>query len=208
MGEWLPEPIGEAFSEIEKSIENKDVLSLVYLKLMEVLSPNERAVFLLKEGFHLSYSEIASLIDTNEVNCRKLFSRAKKKVTMEKAPQFKVKENRRVIEEFIQAFELGEMEKVLQYVGPDVTLYSDGGGVVKAAIRPILARDRVLLFLQGIYAKRPETIEFEIEMVNGQPSIVSRVDGRVLQVISFHFSSHQIQGIYIMLNPAKLKHID
>ncbi|HWO78164.1 MAG TPA: RNA polymerase sigma-70 factor [Bacillus sp. (in: firmicutes)] len=208
VGEWLPEPIGAArFNEVEEKIENRDLLSLVYLKLMEVLTPNERAVFLLKEGFSLSHAEISHMLETNEVNCRKLYSRAKKKMGISTNGRFTVKENREVIESFIQAFQMGEMERILGLLSPDVILYSDGGGVAKAAIRPIETVQRVLPFLQGVYSKRPENMIFVIESVNGQPGLVGKVDNETHNVISFYIADNRIQAIYLVVNPEKLKNV-
>lgn len=207
VGEWLPEPISGRFNEVEEAIENRDLLSLVYLKLMEDLTPNERAVFLLKEGFSLAHAEIADMLETNETNCRKLYSRAKHKIGMSTKGRFNVKENREVIEAFIHAFQMGEIDRVLGLMSPDVILYSDGGGVVKAAIRPIETVQRVLLFLQGIYGKRPETMTFEISMVNGQPSVVSKIDNETHNVISFDIAENRIHAIYIVVYPEKLRNV-
>jgi RNA polymerase sigma-70 factor (ECF subfamily) len=96
---------------------------------------------------------------------------------------------------------------LLQLVSKDVVLYSDGGGQVTAAIRPIISIDRVLPFLQGLAVKRPENLETTIQNINGLPGIVNYIDHQPHSIISFSIENNQIKEIFIVLNPNKLKHI-
>ena len=138
---------------------------------MEHLAPDERAVLLLREVFDFSYLEIANIIEKKEENCRKIFSRAKQKISTIEGESLHYEKNKSIIDRFIQAFQMQNMDALLELISENVTLYSDGGGKVKAAVRPIESRSNVLAFLYGIVKKVPEDFYFEVKNVNGQPAI-------------------------------------
>lgn len=206
IGPWLPEPY--IVSEQEDLVMTKDCLSISYLLLMEMLSPTERAVFLLKEVFAFSYKEISSIVQKTEVNCRKIFTRAKEKIGVDgQETKLNNEQNQGIILEFIHSFQNGDMKKVMELISEDVILYSDGGGIVKAAIRPIFSRNRVIPFLQGVSSKAPNEMSSEIKCVNGQYGVLNVINSVPHSVISFQIEQEKVKTIYIVLNPAKLKHI-
>lgn len=209
-GPWLPEPYipSEEGNPLDQMLK-LDGLSISYLIMMEKLSPTERAVFILKDVFGYSYKDISSMIEKTEVNCRKIFERAKTKLG-EKIENTKLnnEKNQSVISDFISAFQKGDMKRVLMLVSENVTLYSDGGGVVKAAINPIYSRERVLAFLLGVVSKAPAELKTTFEKVNGQLGMVNTVNTVPHSVISFHIEDEQINGIYIVMNPEKLTRIE
>ena len=86
----------------------------------------------------------------------------------------------------------------------DVTVFSDGGGKAFAARKPVVGRDKVALFLTNILRLAPEDTRLQIEQINGQPGIVTFVDGVVYNVINFDFAESGIRAIYIVVNPDKL----
>lgn len=96
------------------------------------------------------------------------------------------------------------MDALLELISDNITLYSDGGGKVKAAVRPIESLSNVLAFLYGIIKKVPEDFYFEVKNVNGQPAIVIYMNGKVQSIISFYISNDKINEIYITINPDKL----
>ena len=104
---------------------------------MEHLAPDERAVLLLREVLNFSYLEIGNIIEKKEENCRKIFSRAKQKISNIEGESLHYEKNKSIIDRFIQAFQTQNMDALLELLSENVTLYSDGGGKVKAAVRPI-----------------------------------------------------------------------
>ncbi|WP_374721416.1 RNA polymerase sigma-70 factor [Peribacillus tepidiphilus] len=209
VGPWLPEPV--IFQEKDDpyhAILSKDYVSMAYLKLMETLSPQERAVILLREIMDFRYKEIADLLEKSEASCRKLHERGKHKLA--KIPNegsFSYEENKETITKFIQSFNRGDISTLMNLVSEKVVLYSDGGGKVLAAKIPIMSRQRVLPFLSGIYKNAPENFSFKIRNINGQPGIVTYTGSSILSVISFFIEKGTIQEIYIVVNPEKLDHI-
>ncbi|MBZ5751675.1 RNA polymerase sigma-70 factor [Metabacillus rhizolycopersici] len=208
VGPWNPEPLllesSPEFDDPSEVVLQKEGLSIAYLRMMEHLAPDERAVLLLREIFNFSYLEISNIIEKTEENCRKIFSRAKQKISSIEGESLNYEKNKSIIDRFIQAFQMQNMDALLELISEKVTLYSDGGGKVKAAVRPIESRSNVLAFLYGIIKKAAEDFYFEVKKVNGQPAIVIYMNGKIQSIISFYISNDTINEMYITMNPDKL----
>lgn len=207
IGPWNPEPLlldtSTEFDPPEAAL-RKEGLSIGYLRMMEHLSPNERAVLLLREVFDFSYSEIAHMVEIKEDNCRKVFSRAKHKMASVEGESLDYKKNQSIINRFIEALQMQNMDTLLKLLSKNVTLYSDGGGKVKAAIRPISTQPNVLSLLYGIMKMVPEDFSSELNIVNGQPAVVNYSKNQIHSVVSFYIVNDIIEEIYIIMNPDKL----
>lgn len=207
VGPWNPEPLLlEESLELDPSavLLQKEGLSIAYLRMMEHLTPDERAVLLLREVFEFPYLEIANIIEKTEENCRKIFSRAKQKISHVENESLNYENNKSIIHQFIQAFQTQNTEALLELISNNVTLYSDGGGKVKAAIRPIVSLTNVLAFLSGIVKKAPQGFYFEVKNINAQPGIVFYMNDKIHSILSFYIQNDKINEIYIILNPDKL----
>lgn len=207
VGPWNPEPLLlEKSSDFDPSdvVLQKEGLSIAYLRMMEHLVPDERAVLLLREVFDFSYLEIANIIEKKEENCRKIFSRAKQKISRVEGESLNYEMNKSIINRFIQAFQTQNTDTLLELISENVTLYSDGGGIVKAAIRPIVSLSNVLALLYGIIKKVPEDFYFEVNNVNGQPAVVIYMNGTVHNILSFYICNDKINEMYMTMNPEKL----
>lgn len=207
IGPWNPEPLlleKTDYSDPSEILLQKEGLSIGYLRMMEHLAPDERAVLLLREAFDFSYLEIANMIDKKEENCRKIFSRAKQKIVHVEGESLNYEENKSIVNRFIQAFTMQNTEALLELISENVTLYSDGGGKVKAAVRPIVSLSNVLALLNGIIKKAEEDFYFEVKNVNGQPAIVIYMNNTMFSIISFYVSNDKINEIYMTSNPEKL----
>lgn len=207
VGPWNPEPLFQeklhAFDPSEILIQ-REGLSIAYLRMMEYLSPDERAVLLLREVLDFTYSEIANIIDKKEENCRKIFSRAKQKIAPIEGESINYTVNKSMIDRFIEAFQTQNINGLLELLSEKVTLYSDGGGKVNAATRPIVSLSNVVALLYGIFKKLPNDFYFEVKNVNTQPAIVIYIDGTIQSILSFYIYNDKINEIYITLNPEKL----
>ncbi len=207
VGPWNPEPlILERTGDLDPSeyVLQNEGLSIAYLRMMEHLTPDERAVLLLREVFEFSYLEIAKIIEKKEENCRKVFSRAKQKIAVVESESLNYEKNQSIIHSFIQAFQAQNTAALLELISKNVTLYSDGGGKVKAAVRPVVSFTNVMALLRGIVKKAPDGFYFVVKNVNGQPAIVNYLNDTLHSVISFYICGDLISEIYITLNPDKL----
>ncbi len=209
IGPWLPEPIvTEQTAEVDEHLALADSLSMAFLVLLERLSPVERAAFLLHEVFDYEYPEIARVIDKNEANCRQLVHRARQHVTaggrrFEPSPE----QLEQITRRFIAASANGDMEGLIELLSDDVMLWSDGGGVVPAAINPIRGPEKIARFFIGLAKRMPPNTSFRVARVNGAPGFVSYIDGVVYFVAEVSFSDGRVASFRIVRNPEKLRHV-
>src|ERR1044071_7802204 len=153
IGPWLSEPV--LTSEIEgpdTMVQRAESVTLAFLVLLEKLSPEERAVFLLKEIFEYSHAEIGEILGTTSDNSRQLLHRAKTRLAEGRPRLTGTPESRRALaERFARAFTSGDGSELTALLAQDVGLWSDGGGKASAARRPLLGRDEVVNFLVGLH---------------------------------------------------------
>jgi RNA polymerase sigma-70 factor (ECF subfamily) len=204
VGPWLPEPLVAPLGT--QPVEMAESLSIAFLLLLETLSPAERAAFLLREAFDAPYPEIAAVLDTTEANARQLATRARQRIH-ERRPRFAADPRRRIelLREFLEASATGDPARLTSMLANDVTLYSDGGGKVAAALNPIYGPDRVARFIIGLMNKGALDYEVRFADVNGEPGVVLLRDSEVRSVFTVAFDeSSRIAGIYSVNNPDKL----
>jgi RNA polymerase sigma-70 factor (ECF subfamily) len=212
VGPWLPEPLVEDRAPGPAStVEMADSLSQAFLVMLERLTPTERAAFLLREVFDYDYPQIAEIIDRSEANARQLVTRAKKHLEASR-PRFDPDEALRdeLLERFLAAADEGDVEGLERVLAEDVALYSDGGGRVTAARRPLFGRARVARVLAKLTRKQQRRGPFDIELVrvNRQPGRILRTaDGAIWDILSVDVVDGRIQAVRIIRNPDKLAHL-
>ena len=215
VGPWLPEPV--LTSEVERPdnvVQRAESVTLAFLVLLETLSPEERAVFLLKDIFEYEHSEIADMLGITIDNSRQLLHRAKARLA-EARPRLSgtAQARRAVAERFARALATGDGSALTALLASDVGMWSDGGGKVSAARRPLVGRDQVLNFLIGVHRAAEATglirdASVTIEDVNSEPAIVLRVGQRLESVFVLSIEDEAICAIRAVRNPDKLAHID
>lgn len=209
VGTWLPEPLlTDSTPDVSEEVEQSDSLSLAFLVMLETLSPVERAVFLLREVFGYEYDEIGETVGKSADNCRQIAHRAKRHIEARR-PRFKPEKERRdeLLGAFFVACGQGDLESLMELLAEDVTLWSDGGGKVKAARRPIEGRAKVARFLLGILAKEKRVLDIQVAEVNGSPGFVVFDGGRPRTVAALEMTQDGIQGVHLVVNPDKLKRL-
>lgn len=204
VGTWLPEPL------IDPPADMADDLTTALMMALERLSPLERAAFLLHDVFDVGFDEVSRTIGRDQAACRQLASRARRNVRGER-PRFVVPEQRGrdLATAFFAATRDGDIAALRDLLSEDVTFYADGGGRVPAAINPLVGRETVLRFFDGLARKagceRPVLVR--ASLVDGFPGLVSR-DGRgYLQTTALDIENDRIVTIYVVRNPDKLRHV-
>jgi RNA polymerase sigma-70 factor, ECF subfamily len=91
-------------------------------------------------------------------------------------------------------------------LSPEVTMTTDGGGKVQAARNVLLGQTNVARFIFGILGKLPlgSRMSARLAEVNGQPGILTYVDGELNSVLSLDCVGDQIVAINGVMNPDKL----
>jgi RNA polymerase sigma-70 factor (TIGR02957 family) len=213
IGPWLPEPIlTNEFIESDPSqaFMRKESISTAFLLLLQQLSWVERAVFILREVLEYEYDEIAEIVGKSSTNCRQIYHRAKRSIGKdEESFGFSQKEavkpiNQGLVEQFVHALTTSDMSRLLKLIASDATLYSDGGGKVTAAVRPILGAERIISFFIGTIKKLPPNFVIKLCSINGQTGIVGYEAGRVSYIFTFQIIANQLSHIYLVANPDKL----
>ena len=207
IGPWLPEPLfTQKIHTPEEELEFADNLSLAFLALLERLSPTERAAFLLREVFEVSYQEIARIVGKNETACRQLISRARDRVRGEK-PRFEVSEadRRNLIEKFLAAVGAADEAMLLSLFAEDAMLTADSGGKVTAARKIIYGRRKIVRLFYHLGLKSKGLLDARIVSVNGELGIASLVFGEPFSATAFEIEGEKIKAIYQVMNPEKLK---
>ena len=211
VGEWLPEPVvtGPTGDPAHRA-ELADSLSMAFLRLLETLSPAERAVFLLREVFQLDYPEVAEAVGVTVVNCRQIARRARDRVREGGPPRFDAPDEKRdrIVRQFERAVGEGDLDGLKASLAEDVALYADGGGKVPASGRPLHGADEVAAFVFGLRKRYGHSLAaYRRAEINGEPGLIFYKDGRPGYVWSFHVEGGRIRGIYVVGNPDKLGHV-
>ena len=209
-GPWLPEPLILNDNDPITEVMNGEAISFAILMLLEKLKPVERAVFILREVLDYDYSAISQILNRTESNCRKVFSRVKNKFPMIKEEVEAPNDPKidKIIQTFVLALNQGNIQKIEELLRQDVTLYSDGGGKVYAALKPVYSKYLVVRFIRNLLSHndKKQTV-VKIVNVNGETGLLVKGVDNVKMVICFHVKNDQIAEIYIVRNPEKLQHV-
>jgi RNA polymerase sigma-70 factor (ECF subfamily) len=177
---------------------------MAMLLVLETLAPTERAVFVLREVFDLEYDEIAKAVDKSPAGVRQIAHRARAHIATRR-PRGVVSpaQTRGAIEAFQRAIETGDLQRLLDILAPDVVFLGDGGGVVQAALAPIVGADQVA----GVLGRVAATASLRPAQVNGHPALIVRLNGEIDTVMAVRIDDGLITGLYAVRNPEKLSHM-
>ncbi|MCD0483517.1 RNA polymerase sigma-70 factor [Streptacidiphilus sp. ASG 303] len=211
VGPWLPEPILTS-GDTADAVTDAESVSMAMLVVLETLSPLERAVFVLKEVFGFSHAEIAQAVERSEVAVRQAAHRAHGHVRARR-PRFAADRGRRreVTERFFAAATGGDINALMELLSPDVTLWTDGGGKVRQALKPVVGAQTVASWFAAIgtltyEGVQPAGMSAELVEINGGPGMVFSAPGRVIATVTFDFAADgRITAIHNVANPDKLQ---
>jgi RNA polymerase sigma-70 factor (TIGR02957 family) len=211
VGEWLPEPlVSDTSAEPARQAEMADSLSLAFLVLLESLSPEQRAAFLLHDVFDYGYGEVAEIVGKSEDNARQLAARARRHVDEQK-PRFEASREQReeLADRFFAAAQEGDVASLEALLADDVVLHGDGGGKVPALARALFGAKRVARTLRAWFRQGAKVPDGEVRRVdvNGQPGAVLTAGGGVVAVMALDIADGRVQGIRSIVNPDKLHHV-
>ncbi len=212
VGEWLPEPlVASADDDPARHAEIADSLSLAFLVLLESLSPEQRAAYLLHDVFDEPYDRIAEIVGTSEQNVRQLATRARRHVE-EQRPRYEASraQHEELATRFFAAAEEGDLEGLEELLAHDVVFRGDGGGKAPAAARAIHGRAKVARLLVAGLRRLAGVggVAMRREEVNGQPGVLFfDREGGLVGVTSLDIADGQIQGVSAIDNPDKLRHL-
>ena len=208
VGPWLPEPLLTA-PDVAEDVELAEGVSMAMLLVLETLTPTERAVFVLREVFGLEYDEIAEAVGKNPVAIRQIAHRARRHVAARR-PRGTVSkaESRAALLAFQGAVETGDLQSLLDLLAPDVVFLSDGGGVVQAALSPVVGAALVANLLTVGLGRIAGSASVQSAQVNGHAALIVRIGGQIEGALTVRTEDGLITGLYFVRNPEKLLRLE
>lgn len=213
VGEWLPEPlaVGSPLARGAAAVAADpaehaalaDEVTMALMVVLDSLTPAQRVALVLHDVFGYPFDEIAEMVGRTPQAVRKLASTARRHVEEERRRDATPVQQRQVVESFMAACLTGDVAALVARLDPAAVATSDGGGQVRAALRPVVGADRVARFLVGAFSKSPD-LEARLEDAGGETRLVLHRDGGVAAVATFRVVEDQISNIWLTLNPRKL----
>ncbi|MGN7722795.1 sigma-70 family RNA polymerase sigma factor [Chitinophaga sp. 22620] len=200
-GEWLPEPVSTEGAD--SSLLRGDLLSYSLMVLLEKLNPRQRAVFILREAFDYDHAEIAATLGISEDYSRQLLTRARRQLDAPIIQPYTGTDIRKYQEAILR----NDLKKLEQLLNEDITVISDGGGKVAAAINPVTGRKPAIAFLSGLYRKAYVHFDAQVTEINNQPAILYHYKGELIGCQVFTFLNGSISNVFIIRNPDKLRYL-
>ncbi|MGQ9368167.1 RNA polymerase sigma factor SigJ [Azospirillum sp. ST 5-10] len=201
VGTWLPEP---AVAPDDAPDEPAGSVPLALLTLLERLTPEQRAVYVLREAMELDYASIAGVVGRSAEACRQTMRRAREALAGPPRYAADAGAARRLADAFREASTAGDHARLAALLAEDAVLLSDGGGVVRSARNPIRGADRIARFFVGLRRKSGLALEPAALRINGAPGFAVRIRGRSHGVLGFDEEDGRIGQLYLMVNPHKL----
>ena len=212
VGPWLPEPLatdaaGAGGPEGIEHVLTGEAVTTAMLLVLETLTPSQRAVFVLREVFGFTYTEIAAAVHKSEAAVRQLNRRARDQVHAQRHTAVaSPSEAAEVTARFSIAATTGDVQGLMDVLAPDVVYLADGGGVVSAVRRPVRGPDKVARLVIGLLAKGARMGEVDVRFgtYNEMPSVAVLIDGVLDQVTSIEVRDGVVTAVYCVRNPHKL----
>jgi RNA polymerase sigma factor (sigma-70 family) len=210
VGEWLPEPVpagllagGLGPVDPADRVTLDDTVSTALLVVLDAMTPAERVAFVLHDVFGLPFPEIADVVGRSPAAVRQLATSARRRVADQRGMLDRPPEHDAVVRAFVAAAAGGDLGALTGLLDPSVTLRSDGGGVVKAAINPVSGSSKVARFLLGVLRKQSTWTVAEGRTADGLG--LTFVDGRdVRAVVNLRVVGGLVTDVWMVVNPGKL----
>ena len=211
VGPWIPEPVpGRTLVESSSAtvdpadwVTLDESVTMAVLVVLDSMTPAERVSFVMHDIFQYSFREISELVGRSEAACRQLASSARRRVRDGRPTPADAQRHAATVVGVKAALERGDVDAIIGLLDPKVMTVNDGGGRVRAALRPVVGAHKVARFLLGVLKKEPG-IEMSIVDVNGEAGLILRVDGSPVAVAAMEHRDGLITRIWMVLNPDKL----
>jgi RNA polymerase sigma-70 factor (ECF subfamily) len=206
IGPWLPEPLLLDDHDPSTDVVLAESVSMAMLVLLETLSPDERAVFVLREVFGFDYGEIADAVGKPAPTVRQVAHRAREHVRARRKRFDNVdpQRNAEITAQFLATAVSGDVEALMAMLAPDATWMADSGGKVSAARRPVVGADKVARAITGLVRKAGTGMRVELVTCNSAPAVLFYLDHEPAMVVTLEIADDKITNFYVMRNPDKL----
>ncbi len=209
VGPWLPEPLLLDDQDPSADVVLAESVSMAMLVLLETLSPDERAVFVLREVFGFDYDEIVEAVGKPAPTVRQIAHRAREHVRARRkryppGQAVDPRRNAEITAQFLATAASGDVDALVAMLAPDATWTADSGGKVSAARRPVVGADRVARGIAGLMSKAGADLRVEMVTCNSAPAVLLYLGEGLEAVITVEIADDKITNFYVMRNPEKL----
>jgi RNA polymerase sigma factor (sigma-70 family) len=211
VGEWIPEPLPDRTEWISgrpadpaDRVTLDESVAMAFLVVLESMTPAERVAFILHDVFRYTFAEVAEIVGRTPAACRQLASSARRRIRASQAPATPAARQAGLVRDFKRAWEAGDIDAIVGLLDPGATATGDGGGLVRAELRPVEGAGQIARFLVDRAGATPG-LTFLERTVNGQPGLVAQVNGVTVAVYAFQIAGDRIKHIWAILNPDKLR---
>ena len=213
VGDWLPEPLpgpaewisgraGGSTADPADRITLDESVTMAFLVVLESMTPAERVAFILHDVFRYSFAEVADIVGRTPAACRQLASSARRRIRASQPPAAPATGQASIVRAFKRAWEARDIDALIGLLDPSATAIGDGGGLVRAELRPVEGAEQIARFFAD--RARPGLRLLE-RAVNGQPGLVAQLDGVTVAVYAFDITGDRIRHIWAVRNPEKLR---
>ncbi|MFL6099326.1 MAG: RNA polymerase sigma factor SigJ [Actinomycetales bacterium] len=215
VGEWLPEPLpeptewmdahpGATAADPADRVTLDESVSMAFLVVLDSMTPAERVAFILHDVFRYPFADVAEITGRSAAAARQLASSARRRIDEAQSTPAPAARQAAIVREFKHAWETKDIKAIVDLLDPDAIVVADGGGLVPAALEPIVGREAIAHFAELVTTHRPTGTMLE-RTVNGQPGLVVKQGDLGLTVMAFELAGDRIKRIYIVRNPEKLR---
>ncbi|WP_266181989.1 RNA polymerase sigma-70 factor [Dyella humicola] len=206
VGIWLPEPVLTEWPATPEDIEElSNEVSVAFLIVLERLTPEARAAFLLREVFDMDYGEVAQVISKSEAACRQIVHRAKAQLRQERPPLAAPSAaHQKLMRRFADALAQGDFAAMKSMLAEAAVLMGDGGGLVTTFPKPMVGGQRIAQLFFAANLRYKEALRIELAMINGQYAVLRYINGELESAQSYESDGERITGVYVQRNPEKL----
>jgi RNA polymerase sigma factor (sigma-70 family) len=211
VGEWIPEPLPDRTEWISgrpadpaDRVTLDESVAMAFLVVLESMTPAERVAFILHDVFRYTFAEVAEIVGRTPAACRQLASSARRRIRASQAPATPAARQAGLVRDFKRAWEARDIDAIVGLLDPGATATGDGGGLVRAELRPVEGAGQIARFLVDRASATPG-LTFLERTVNGQPGLVAQLDGVTVAVYAFQIAGDRIKHIWAILNPDKLR---
>lgn len=209
-GVWLPEPlVEEGPASPEQIRELADDVSIAFLVLLDCLTPEARAAFLLREVFEADYGQVAAAIGKSEASARQIVHRAKQRLNKVRGADRQhartpPQEQYALLRRLIQAIMEGDFGGIRTLIAEEAALMGDFGGVGPSLRSPLSGARRIAQLYYAHHLRHGDNMRLELALVNGEWALLRYLHGELESVQAFEFDGGRISRVRIQRNPAKL----
>jgi RNA polymerase sigma-70 factor (ECF subfamily) len=206
VGPWLPEPLLQDDQDASADVVLAESVSMAMLVLLETLSPDERAVFVLREVFGFDYGEIADAVGKPAPTVRQVAHRAREHVhaRRKRFDDVNPERNAQITSQFLASAASGDVNALLTMLAPDAVWTADSGGKATAARKPVVGAVKVARAIAGLMRKTQGQLRVEMVTCNSAPAVLLYLDEHLEGVITLEIVDDKITNFYAMRNPDKL----